>query len=161
METKSLDRLAKLHPLLRDSALAAYKEAVAATPVGVHPYVDQTLRTFEESNKLYAQGRTTKGPIVTNAAAGQSYHNYGLALDFHLQINGKDVWPKDATADKNWMLVVNIFKKHGFNWGGDFKSLKDFPHLEMTFGYNWRDLLILHNTGKVDDEGYVIITLNK
>lgn len=141
MEAKSYERLQLLHPKLIDKAIDAYNEAVKATPIGVHPYIDQTIRTFEESDALYAKGRTKPGSIVTNAKAGQSYHNYGLALDFHIQLDGKDVW----NVDHNWMVVVNIFKSHGFVWGGDFKSLLDQPHFEMTFGHNWRDLLAKHN----------------
>lgn len=138
---KSLERLQQLHPKIRDKAIDAYNEAVKVTPVGVHPYITQTMRTFAESDNLYAQGRTKQGSIVTNAKAGQSYHNYGLALDFMLIINGKDSW----TIDHNWMVVVNIFKAHGFVWGGDFKSILDQPHFEMTFGNNWRTLLSKHN----------------
>ncbi|MEB0262289.1 M15 family metallopeptidase [Mucilaginibacter sp. 10I4] len=137
METKSIERLQQLHPIIRDKAIDAYNEAVAATPAGVHPYIDQTYRSFEESERLYAQGRTTPGQIVSNARGGQSFHNYGLAADFHLQINGKDVW----NVDNNWMVVVNIFKKYGFTWGGDFTgSFKDFPHLEYRNGYKLAQL---------------------
>lgn len=144
METHSVKLLQLLHPKIRDKAIDAYNEAVKLTPVGVHPYITQTLRTFAESDALYAQGRTKPGPIVTNAKGGSSYHNYGLALDFVLQINGKESW----VIDKNWMVVVNIFKAHGFKAGIDFKSLPDAPHLEMTMGYTWRQLLNLYNEGK-------------
>lgn len=141
----SIDKLNLLHPKIRQSALDAYSEAIQATPVGVHPVVDQTLRTFAESDALYAQGRTRPGSIVSNAKAGQSYHNYGLGLDFHLIVDGKDVWE----VDRNWMIVVNVFKKHGFSWGGDFAgNFKDYPHFENKFGHNWRDLLELHTAGK-------------
>lgn len=144
MDTLSTEKLQLLHPKLRDIALQAYEEAVSATPVGVHPVIDQTYRTFAESDALYAQGRTTPGSIVSNAKAGQSYHNYALALDFHLLINGKDSWD----TDDNWMKVVDIFKSHGFTWGGDFAgNFKDYPHLENRFGYNWRDLLAKHDAG--------------
>lgn len=153
METKSIDRLNQLHPKIREKALAAYKEAVRVTPVGVHPYITQTLRTFAESDALYAKGRTTKGPKVTNAKAGQSFHNYGLALDFVNQVDGKTPW----VVDENWMKVVRVFKKHGFVWGGDFKSIPDAPHFEMTLGYTWRELKALHDAGKVDKNGYVLI----
>jgi len=140
----SLEKLNLLHPKIRQAALDAYAEAVKATPADVHPVIDQTYRSFEESDKLYQQGRTTPGEIVSNSKAGQSYHNYSLALDFHLQIDGKDSWE----VDHNWMIVVNIFKKHGFTWGGDFAgSFKDYPHLENKLGYNWRQLLTLHNSG--------------
>lgn len=155
METKSIERLNQLHPKIRQDAIDAYNEAVKATPIGVHPYIDQTIRSFDESDALYAQGRTKPGSIVTQAKAGQSYHNYGLALDFHLQINGKDIWDEN---NPNWIKVVNIFKKHGFTWGGNFSGkFKDYPHLEKTLGYNWRELLQRHNDNKVDKDGYVII----
>jgi peptidoglycan L-alanyl-D-glutamate endopeptidase CwlK len=39
-------------------------------------------RSKKEQNELYAQGRSKPGQVVTNAKAGQSYHNYGLAVDF-------------------------------------------------------------------------------
>lgn len=143
MEQHSIAQLQLLHPSIRDKAATAYFEAVKATPALVHPYIDQTYRTFEESAKLYTQGRTAPGEIVTQAKAGQSYHNYGLALDFHLQISGKDSWD----VDHNWMVVVKIFKSHGFAWGGDWKTFKDYPHFEMRCGYTWQQLLAKHKAG--------------
>lgn len=138
MEDKtSIARLKQLHPTIRDKALSAYRESVRITPVGVHPFIIESLRSFERSNQLYAQGRTKPGRIVTNAKAGQSYHNYGLAIDFVNLVNGKMNW----SVDENWMKVVNCFKAQGFVWGGDFRSIKDNPHFEMTFGLSWRQLL--------------------
>lgn len=150
----SLARLQLLHPAIRAEAIQAYEEAVRKTPVNVHPVIVQTLRTFEEQDALYQKGRTRPGAKVTNAKAGSSFHNYGLAIDFCLQVNGKLVWK----VDDNWMKVVEIFKKHGFEWGGDWKSFKDFPHLEKTFGFTWKQLLELHKAVKVDCDGYVELT---
>ncbi len=145
MDTKSIARLQQLHPICRDKAIDAYNEACKATPAGVHPFIDQTYRTFEESDKLYQQGRTTPGEIVSNAKAGQSWHNYGLALDFHLQVNDKDIWDQH---NPNWMVVVNIFKAHGFNWGGEFPgTFKDYPHLEYKGGYTLAQLQAKHSAG--------------
>lgn len=146
MEQHSLVQLQLLHPKIREVATLAYNEAVKATPAGVHPYIDQTYRTFSQSEVLYNQGRTTPGEIVTWALPGHSWHNWGLALDFHLQVNGKDVWPDDPRNDVNWMIVVNIFKSHGFNWGGDFPPVKgkaetDYPHLELKCGQTISGLL--------------------
>lgn len=156
VDTLSLKRLQQLHPAIRQDAIDAYGEAVMKTPTNVHPVVIQTLRTFEESDLLYQKGRTRPGPIVTNAKAGQSYHNYGLALDFALQIDGKTVW--DVTDD--WRLVANIFKAHGWGWGGDWSvKFRDYPHVEKRPNdIHWKDLLALHNAGKVDADGYVILT---
>lgn len=142
-DNTSIARLNQLHPSIRQDAIEAYDEACRLTPAGVHPFITQTMRTFEESTALYNQGRTTPGSIVSNSKAGQSYHNYGFALDFCLQINGKTSW----VVDKNWMTIVNCFKKRGFLWGGDWLSFKDYPHLEKSPA-KWKDLLALHNAGK-------------
>lgn len=161
METTSLKRIDQLHPKVKPFALAAYIEAVKKTPVGVHPFITETLRSFERSTDLYNQPWDHKdndgdGKIdeadekVTNAPGGSSYHNYGLALDFVIQVNNKERW----VVDNNWMIVVNTFKKYGFLWGADWdndgktkaqgdrdEGLVDAPHLEMTFGYHWKTLL--------------------
>jgi peptidoglycan L-alanyl-D-glutamate endopeptidase CwlK len=158
MEQDSIIRINKLHPRIRKVAMDAYLHAVHFTPFGVHPYITEGLRTFETQAKYYAQGRTAPGDIITYAKPGQSYHQYGLAFDFVNWINGKAIWPKNPKADKNWMIVVDIFKSYGFEAGIDWAGKKnDPPHLEMRFGYNWSDLLALHNGGKVDGEGYVLI----
>jgi len=141
METQSIAQLQTLHPLIRAKAVDAYNEAVKATPVGIHPYITEGFRSFERSAALYAQGRTKPGDKVTNAKAGQSWHNYGLAMDFVIQKNGVFDW----TVNHNWMVCVNIFKAHGFKWGGDWKSFKDYPHLEMTFGLTTTEALKRHN----------------
>lgn len=151
VDTLSLKRLQQLHPAIREDAIQAYNEAVKATPANVHPVIIQTLRTFEEQDLLYQKGRTRPGEKVTNSKPGTSYHQYGLALDFALQVNGKLVWK----VTNDWMTVVNIFKKHGFTWGGDWKSFKDYPHLEKNFGHHWSQLLTLYKAGKKDCNGYV------
>ena len=38
------------------------------------------------------------------------------------------------------MKVVNFFKSKGYEWGGDFKSFKDKPHFQKTFGKSINDL---------------------
>lgn len=97
----------------------------------------QGLRTFAEQTALYNQGRTTPGQVVTNAKAGQSYHNYGLALDFALlDAKGNVYW----TVDTKWKRVAELGKSLGFEWGGDWISFKDYPHLEYTFGFSVKDL---------------------
>lgn len=143
MDKRSSDNLNTLHPKFRQSAIDAWEEAQNAMPDNVQIIVVQGLRSFEESDALYAQGRTKPGSIVTNAAAGKSPHNYGLAFDFEMLTNGKEDW----VVGPNWMKVVEIMKKHGMTWGGDFHSLIDNPHFENWFGHTWKDLLALHNAG--------------
>lgn len=145
MDAKSLSNLNTLHPKLRTTAIAAWGEAQDAMPANVQIVVIQGLRTFAESDALYEQGRTKPGEIVTNAAAGQSYHNYGLAWDFEMFTNGKP----DYVVGPNWLKVVSIMEGHGMYWGGNFpEGFHDNPHFEDRFGRNWRDLLVLYNAGK-------------
>lgn len=152
-------RVALLHPKIRDEVKRLIEQAEAGFPPNIAVRVVQGLRTIEEQNKLYAQGRTLPGKIVTNAKGGSSYHNYGVAIDFAILVdkdgNGnydelswdtKADHDKDGTAD--WMEVVRVFEEAGWEWGGRWSSLKDYPHLQKTFGYSWRDLLLKYNNGE-------------
>ena len=162
----TIERIALLHPKLRGEALAIYEEICESLTNSVCRF-SYTLRTFAEQDKLFAQGRTTKGSKVTNARGGQSYHNYGLALDIVLLLD-KDknglyetaVWDTKGDFDRDgkadWIEVVNIFKQYGWEWGGDWKFY-DAPHFQKTFGYSVRQLLDLHNKRQVDKNGYVLI----
>lgn len=156
----SLKLIDKLHPAIREKARAAFIEANQALTGRAQLIITSTLRSFDEQQRIYDQGRTTPGQKATNAKPGQSIHNYNLALDGALMIDGKTLdwnFKKDWDGDKqsDWMEVVLIFKKHGFKWGGDWVSFKDLPHFEMTFGKGWRDLLALHNANKMDTNGFV------
>jgi peptidoglycan L-alanyl-D-glutamate endopeptidase CwlK len=102
--------------------------------------ITHTLRTITEQDALYAQGRTKPGKKITNAKGGQSFHNYGMAFDICLIIDGKEAsWDmlKDFDGDKeaDWMEIVHIAKKHGWEWGGDWTKFKDYPHFQKTYGY--------------------------
>jgi peptidoglycan L-alanyl-D-glutamate endopeptidase CwlK len=121
---------------------AAQKVIEYSYKAGVEIRYTFGLRTFAEQDALYAQGRTRPGNIVTNAKAGHSNHNYGLALDFVLIKGGYDMKADDdhdGIAD--WLEVVAIAKLFGFEWGGDWITFKDNPHIEMTFGLSIKDLL--------------------
>ncbi|MBM4764299.1 M15 family metallopeptidase [Bacillus sp. B15-48] len=116
---------------------------------GIEIIITDDFRSFDEQNRLYETGRTKEGSIVTQAKGGESYHNFGLAIDFAIKkSNGEVIW--DMTYDGNgngqsdWMEVVEIAKSLGFEWGGDWKHFKDYPHLQMNFGLSIRDL----NRGK-------------
>ena len=162
MDSPTIERISRLHPSIRNEVSKIINECDKALTGRAKVRITQGLRTFEEQQKLYNQR-----PKVTNAKAGQSYHNYGLAVDIVLLYdsdgNGtfdsaswdvfKD-WDKDGLRD--WMEVVEVFKKYGWEWGGDWR-FKDMPHFQKTFGRSWSDLLRLHENKRVDKEGYVLI----
>jgi peptidoglycan LD-endopeptidase CwlK len=134
-------------------------------PTGVHPFVEEQMnqlikqaaesgivivitddfRSSEAQDQLYEKGRTTDGNIVTFARGGESYHNFGLAIDFALKTpSGNVIWDMDYDGNENgkddWNEVVEMAKALGFEWGGDWARFKDYPHLEMDFGLSIHDL---------------------
>jgi peptidoglycan L-alanyl-D-glutamate endopeptidase CwlK len=160
MDTVTLQRIQLLHPKVRTEVDNIYKNQIvpALTGRAICRFA-YTLRTFAEQDALYAQGRTrlfdSKGNrlgIVTKAKGGQSIHNFGLALDIVLIKDNKTAsWEDNIDFDKDgkadWLEVVDIMKSNGWTWGGDWKSFKDKPHFEKTFGYTWQQLLAKHNSG--------------
>lgn len=166
-DKKTIERIQLIHPKLRDEVSSIYAEICEALTGAAMCRFAFTLRTFAEQNALFAQGRTKPGKIVTNARGGQSYHNYGLAVDIVLLVdkNGDGVfesavWDTKTDFDKDrksdWMECVNIFKQYGWEWGGDWR-FTDPPHFQKTLGKSVRELLALHNAGKVDKNGFVLI----
>jgi peptidoglycan L-alanyl-D-glutamate endopeptidase CwlK len=160
-DQKTLDRIKLLHPKLRDEADKIYDEICKVLTGRAICRFSFTLRTFAEQDALFAQGRTKPGSIVTKAKGGLSMHNYGLAIDIVLIVDGKTaVWDVKGDFDKDgksdWMEVVTIFKQYGWEWGGDWKFY-DAPHFQKTFGKSVRELLALHEAGKVDEHGFVRI----
>lgn len=167
MDRKSIEKIQLLHPILREAATNILHECERSinTP-NTFVRITHSLRTFDEQAAIYAQGRTTPGKRVTNAKAGQSIHNYGLALDMCFIINGveaswdtKKDWDRDGQSD--WMEMVAIFKKYGFDWGGNWATFKDMPHFDKTFGHTWRDLLAKWNRGEtfIDANGLKYVKL--
>ena len=98
------------------------------------------LRDCNKQNELYAKGRTASGNIVTNARCGESWHNFGLAVDVVEIKNGKALWKND-----NWQLIGSIGKKMGFEWGGDWKNFKDLPHFQYTKNKTLAQMRDKHN----------------
>lgn len=157
----SIDRAAKLHPLIRDEVKYLIEKAEAGLPPYMAIRIVQGLRTFAEQNTLYNQK-----PRVTQAKGGQSYHNYGLAIDFCFVIdtNGdgqydKILWDtlkdhdKDGVAD--WQEVVKVFTDAGYEWGGAWSKFKDAPHLEKRFGLHWKELLVRYENKDFIEGEYV------
>lgn len=138
-------RVVQLHPILREDCKDIVEKVEKGFPNNLAIRIVQGYRTVKEQNDLYKIGRSLPGKIVTKAKGGSSYHNYGLAVDFAIITDKKLIsWDirkdndKDGTAD--WLEVVYAFEDQGWDWGGKWHSIKDYPHLQKTFGYTWQDL---------------------
>lgn len=95
---------------------------------GIKVVLTWGYRSIEQQNALYAKGRTAPGNIVTKARGGYSWHNFGLAADYAFVINGKITW------NGPWAVFGKIARECGLEWGGDFKTLVDKPHVQWTQG---------------------------
>lgn len=117
----------ELHPRLQQKVLELQE---LCKQNGLIIGIGECVRTVEEQNELYAQGRTKPGNIVTNAK-GSSYssqHQWGIAFDFYRN---------DGTGSYNeagnfFEKVGELAKSIGLGWGGDWTSIKDRPHLYLT-----------------------------
>jgi peptidoglycan LD-endopeptidase CwlK len=100
--------------------------------------ITATLRPIEEQQKLYAQGRTSpplgKKFIVTNVDGIKKPSNHNplpnkpkaRAVDFGVLIGGKYM------GDPRYYEYLGpLSLKFGLNWGGYWKSFKDWCHIEI------------------------------
>lgn len=184
MDALNTQRLAPLMPKLITSAQEFIADCEAS---GVKILITQGLRTWAEQGALFAQGRLGLNSVnqlriacnmapltpaqntlkVTNAAGGQSYHNFGVAFDIvPIDANGKAIW--DTTAEE-WQTAWQIGDLHtgsvnsrldpdfvakaicqdlGLSEGEDWSKFKDPPHFEMTGGV---DLAVLRSLYKPND----------
>jgi len=137
----TIDRIAQAHPKVREELLEQYTHINEnLLGAGVRLRFAYVYRSPEEQHQLFL-----KRPVVTHADSWQSIHQYGLAFDIVLLLdkdgNGtyesvswdiaKD-FDKDGKAD--WSEIRDYLKSKGWSYGGDWKSLKDYPHFEKTFG---------------------------
>lgn len=112
-----------LLPDVRERAELLVSQASAS---GIGLVLTSGRRSWQDQAKLYAQGRTDPGKIVTNAEPGESWHNYGRAFDVAIaDALGRPTWPDDAAT---WGKIGEIGTQLGLSWGGSFG---DRPHFSF------------------------------
>ena len=109
-----------LAALTPETQVFALQVTTRAAAEGIGLTLTSGKRSCAEQNRLYAQGRTAPGPVVTGAKGCLSWHVQGCAFDFK---------PTPAT-DTNYRRVGAIAKALGGRWGGDFPNFYDPGHLE-------------------------------
>lgn len=68
------------------------------------------------------------GKHVTRAGPGESWHQYGVAVDCVPLVGGKALWGSDA---KEWQIYGVSCRHVGLTWAGDWTSFKEFPHSQL------------------------------
>lgn len=110
---------------------------VRCKDVGIDVLITSTYRDDEAQNALYAKGRTTTGPVVTNARGGQSFHNHRVAFDFVPIVGGKASWDDKKLFQK----CGEIAEGCGLEWAGRWKNFREFPHCQDSGGKTWQELV--------------------
>jgi peptidoglycan L-alanyl-D-glutamate endopeptidase CwlK len=123
VDDRSEKVIATLLPQVRPIARALVQKAAAA---GISIRVISGLRSYEEQAALYAQGRTAPGKKVTNARAGYSNHNFGIAFDIGV-FDGNRYLPESPKYKAVGALGMDL----GLEWGGNWKTIVDQPHFQL------------------------------
>jgi peptidoglycan L-alanyl-D-glutamate endopeptidase CwlK len=146
LNNNSVARLGLVHPVLAKK-IRTLAEMLETSNVSVIIQVTQGFRTWMQQHVLYIQGREpitevniqrancglaaiaeADNVVVTNADAGYSWHNYGLAVDVAPFVDGVPRWDDQAT----WDRVIVVGESLGLISG---KSWRDEPHFELTGKY--------------------------
>lgn len=128
----AITKLEGVHPRL---VAAITRVMYAMNELGFAMLVTDGVRTTEQQQALYRQGRGAPGKIVTNCDGIRSKSNhqakadgFGHAVDLAFLVNGKPSWDEAMP----WDLYGAMVRSQGLIWGGDWKTaLRDRPHAEL------------------------------
>ena len=103
----------------------------------LYPNVN-VFRTCTYRNNAMQDVYFKKRPKITNAMAGQSPHNYYPSLAFDIAfLENKQLSYKPKYFKEFYDIIKGYNGNADITWGGNFKSLPDAPHFELT---NWKQL---------------------
>lgn len=138
-----------LHPVLAYAFGLALGQWRSLYPNAPQPFLICTYRSSQEQDGLYGQptdkrdndgdGRVDEtDERVTNARGGQSPHNFTMALAFDVAFQTQTNPAKLDYSTKLFdQFAPLVLQTPGITWGGNFKSLVDRPHFELT---DWKVL---------------------
>ena len=124
IDPRSAANIATLTPYAQTKAREWLLKCLEA---GINVKIITGIRTYKEQDELFAHGRTAPGRKVTNAPAGYSWHNFGVAWDFVVfDANGEPQWESPLMAE-----CGKIAESLGHEWGGRWTSPQDTPHVTV------------------------------
>lgn len=127
---------------LRDAYVALRAEFQEQHP-GYTLVITCTHRSPEEQFQAFKLGRAERdgkwvvedaSKVVTQLSGQpghESLHNVkpARALDVAVCVGGKTTWDERA-----YLPLGALAAKHGLEWGGNWHTLKDYPHLQLPKG---------------------------
>lgn len=127
----AISKLEGVHPKLGEKIT---RILYATAELGFPMVVTAGVRTTEQQQALYAQGRTAPGAIVTNTDGVRTRSNhqakadgFGYAVDCAFLVDGKPSWDEAHP----WALYGAMVKASGLTWGGEWVRIVDRPHAEL------------------------------
>lgn len=131
--------LEALHPILRESVLQLLQSFQSE---GLPFRLYEGFRSPQRQAWLYQQGQSS-GSMITESDAWASYHQYGLAVDFVLWLNGTWSWNTLGINAGRWQRLYDLGERVGLE-----HRTVEVPHLQVS-GLNLADL----QAGKFPSDG--------
>ena len=132
MDSTSEARLQQVHPQLADRIRRMDN---LLTLEGIEIRVTQGLRSWNDQLALWLKGRNLQGDIVdaskvvTKAAPGHSWHNFGLAVDVAPFADNTPDWNINHPV---WKRIVDVGTSLGLESGSQWRTFPDWPHFQLT-----------------------------
>lgn len=120
--------LESLHPYFRDKVLELIR---ICKKKGIELAIVETYRTHAKQTEYRSMGRK-----YTRTRAGQSKHQYGLAIDVVPMLDSVPQWRNIRL----WKKIGPIGERLGLRWGGRWHRLFDPGHFEWTGGVQTYEL---------------------
>lgn len=115
----------QIDPDLQQRVLAIYE--VMRRQYGYEMVLVEGYRSPERQAELMQGGKATR------AGAWQSCHQYGLGVDSAPIRDGKLQWDMgDPWTKRGYFLYGELAQQAGLEWGGNWRSIKDYVHVEMS-----------------------------
>lgn len=112
-----------LHPAFRNRALRTVARLNAeGIPFGIY----EGMRGPWRQNHLYQSGRNRPGRILTPVQAWESLHQFGLAADFVLVLEGRWSWDDDEAHAHMWDRLEAVGADEGL-----VSRPGERPHLQL------------------------------
>jgi len=132
---------ANIHTLCLRAQREARRFLARVLGAGLRVRIISGTRSYAEQDRLYRQGRFgNPGRVVTNAEAGESNHNFGLAWDIGVFTATGGYLPDGPEYDRAAVLGLAPGLAPGVEWGGNWQRLVDKPHYQLATGIGLADL---------------------